>query len=292
MKTPPKCLECIINQGHKLGEILTKDLKLRARIDKAVRDYVSFLNEKNLEDSPAELSTPVYALIKEITGVEDPFNELKLLQNKNALGLYEDMMNIVNKSTNPLFTAAKISAIGNSIDCGINTTITNLETELEHALKEDFAVNDFPEFKEFLPDAKSLLLITDNAGEIVFDKCFIAFIKRYFQNIKIFVSVKSEPILNDATKEDALQVGIDKYAEIISTGSNYIGVPENHVSEKFLTLMQEADIILSKGQGNYETLEYMKHKTFFILKAKCPIIAEDIGVPINALIFKKGTNHN
>ncbi len=287
MKSSVKCLDCIVTQGNKVAEMVTNDFKLRKIINEELNKYIDKLNSQPLSDSPAILSTPIYYLIRELTGVADPFKQSKLIQNKNALLLYPDMIKLVYNSNNPLHTAAKISVIGNIIDCGINASITKLENELEEEIKLDFAIDDFNIFEEKLKTAKDLLFITDNAGEIVFDKLFIQIIKNYFPNLKIYVAVKSGPILNDATIEDASMIKLDEFSEIVTTGSDYIGIPFEYVSEDFKSLMEKVDIIISKGQGNYETLDNTLSKIFFLLKAKCPVIAEDIDVPVGSLIFKK-----
>lgn len=133
-----------------------------------------------------------------------------------------------------------------------------------------------------LKKAKSLLIIGDNAGETVFDRVLI----EDFLNLNITYAVRSEPIINDATIEDAYASGLEKCATLISTGCNAPGVILDECNEEFLNIFNNADIIISKGQGNYETLSEEKKEIFFLLKAKCPVISEKLGVSVNDYVFK------
>lgn len=282
-----KCLDCMIRQGCRLSERLTPDLSQRKIINEEIIRYVNSLGKEHQKHSPAELSTPVYNIIKSLTGVDDPFYEQKILQNKNAMMIYPDIQKIINAAEDKLHAAAKMSVVGNAIDCGIDSNIISIENQIETEAKKPFAVDDFDKFKNSLKLAEALLLISDNAGEILFDKCLLEVIKKLFPEIKLYVSVKDSPILNDATIEDAKLVGIDKVAEIVTTGSGYIGIPPTLVSKEFKNLMKRVNIILAKGQGNFETLEGAGSKFFFLLKAKCPVIADYIGVEQDSYVFMK-----
>jgi len=287
MKTDPECLDCVIRQGNKVAENLIDDPNLIETVKNGIKKYVQNLTEKEMELSPAEISTPMYYLLRDLTGIIDPFEKQKKTQNKNALAIYRDLLESVREDEDQLHKSARISVIGNVIDCGVNSDIVMLEVELETALKQPLEVDDFDEFRKFLKDAKEILLITDNAGEIVFDKCFIETLKRFYPEIKIYVSVKSYPILNDATMKDARMIGLDSVCKIVTTGSNYIGTPRRFVSKKFVELMDRVNVVLAKGQGNFETLEGSGKKFFFLLKAKCPVIARHLKVSLGAHVFKQ-----
>ncbi|MGM0366836.1 MAG: damage-control phosphatase ARMT1 family protein, partial [Actinomycetota bacterium] len=133
------------------------------------------------------------------------------------------------------------------------------------------AINDFPRFKADLKKAKNILYIGDNAGEIVFDRVFLEELIKEQKNI-VF-SVKSGPIINDATREDAEEAGINNLVKVIETGTDRSGVNFQYISEEFLKEFKKADLVISKGQANFECLDSVDKNTYFILKAKCRQVA-------------------
>jgi uncharacterized protein with ATP-grasp and redox domains len=265
--------------------MITQDEEKLLRVLRATIEYVQNLSLE--KGSPAELSSPVYFMLHEITGETDPYQEIKRQQNEIALSLYEKMKDMVRASTEPLHAAAKLAVIGNAIDCGVGFRV-DIVPEIEKGLGQDFTVDDFKQFEAHLKDGGTILYICDNAGEIVFDRIFIEEILAEQPESKVFVAVKPKPILNDATIEDAKAVGLDEIVEVMTTGSEYIGAPMDRISEEMRRLLQDADIVISKGQGNFETLDASSSKTFFLLKAKCELIARELGVPIDAIVFKRG----
>jgi uncharacterized protein with ATP-grasp and redox domains len=239
------------------------------------------------ERSPAELSSPAYFMLHKITGTDDPYEKMKKRQNEVALSIYDEMKKDVRNSDDPLHTAAKLAVIGNAIDCGVGFG-TDIIPEVEQGIKKDFAVDNFQQFKLLFSNAKSILYLCDNAGEIVFDKIFIEQMLNARPELNITAAVKPKPILNDATLDDAKTIAMDKITKVITTGSNYIGVTFHLISDELKKLFLDADIIISKGQGNFETLDTHSKKTFFLLKAKCELIANELGVPLNSIVFKQG----
>jgi uncharacterized protein with ATP-grasp and redox domains len=284
MKARVVCLVCIVRQVYSAASVITQDEGELLRIFHAIIDYVRNLG---MEESPAELSSPAYFMLREMTGVEDPFAQVKRQQNEIALTLYEKMKRMVRDSSLPLHTASRLAAIGNAIDCGVGVG-GDIIPQIERDLQQDLTVDDFKAFEAQLRTARVLLYVCDNAGEIVFDRIFIEEVLAAGPDLRIFVAVKPKPILNDATMDDARAVGLDAVASVITTGSEYIGAPLNRISAEMKRLLQDADIIVSKGQGNFETLDTDSPKTFFLLKAKCELIAEELGVPLNAIVFKQG----
>jgi len=148
-------------------------------------------------------------------------------------------------------------------------------------LQQDFALSDFHHFQKHLSKAKTILYIGDNAGESVFDRLLIE-----TMNKKTFYAVREVPVINDVTKLDALESGLDQVSEIISSGSHAPGTMLNGCSSKFNELFKKADMVISKGQGNYEGLSDERRSIFFLLKAKCPVIAQHLGVTENDIVLK------
>ncbi len=126
-----------------------------------------------------------------------------------------------------------------------------------------------------------MLIIGDNAGETIFDKVLI----EELLNLEIIYAVRSGPIINDATIEDVELAGLNRQVRLISTGCDAPGVIRTECSQEFLKIFDEADIVISKGQGNYETLSEEEREIFFLLKVKCPVIAKHIGVDSGDYVF-------
>jgi len=180
--------------------------------------------------------------------------------------------------------AIKVAIAGNIIDFGVNNRISsgfNIEEELEDTLEQDFAIFDYADFKDALKDVDEILYLADNTGEIVFDRVLIEELGK-----RVIYVVRDKPIINDATMEDALFCKMDKVARVISSGCDAPGTILRYCSKEFLTYYSRAKLIISKGQGNYETLSEEKKPVFFLLKTKCSIIANDLGCKTGDIILK------
>ena len=288
MKTYLDCIPCIMRQALDAARLSTNDEKTHSIILKQVMFFLlDFFQSDSLDNSltPPELARHVYRIIKEITKCKDPYHEIKVKYNQIVLKMYSKLKNRVENSSDPLFVAIRFAIAGNIIDFGANGGKFDLEATLKEALTLEFAVCDYDVFCDNLKVAKTLLYLGDNAGEIVFDKLLIEEILKKYK-LKVYYAVKSEPVINDATKEDAMQVKMNDVAEVIDSGSDAPGTILNLCSEKFLKIYNNADIIISKGQGNYEALsEENKKEIFFLLKAKCALIARHLGVKIGDMVL-------
>jgi len=227
----------------------------------------------SLDRAPAEISDKAVKTVCNLLANEDPYRESKHKHNQEVLKLYPRLKEVISKADDRLHTALQLASAGNIIDLGIVPTF-DIEKTIEEVLSRGFAVDHYNQMKERLPSAKNILYIGDNAGEIVFDKLLI----EELSPLPVTFAVKEGPILNDVTKEDAREVGMDKVARVISTGQQVIGVNLPEASPEFRRLFEEAEIIISKGQGNYETLDGTSDRIFFILRAKCNCVARSLGV--------------
>jgi uncharacterized protein with ATP-grasp and redox domains len=257
----------------------------RAVQENSLRQVTIYLsNEQWTKDIP-ELGTNVHRIVKRVTGNNDPYRELKDKYNQMALKLYPRLRTIVQNSKDPTLTAAKVAIAGNSIDFGPKADI-NLEQELADLLDSKLAMNDVDRLKESILNSGKVLYLADNAGETVFDRILIEeFSKR---NVDVTYAVKDAPILNDATFQDAEMAGIVGIARVASIGTDCTGILFDECSEEFLRVFRNSSLVISKGQGNYESLTDVENKEiFFLLKAKCPIIAENIGVAMNSTILMR-----
>lgn len=277
MKTYLDCIPCFFKQAlFAARAALDDDEKI-----KQVLDRIGMLvSEIPLHRPPAETGREVYRTVREVTGVDDPFAGLKAESIKKALALYPSLKEVVEISEDRLETAVRLAVAGNIIDFGANPDF-QLEQEIQEALRKEPAINHYEAFKNKLEGAREILYLADNAGETVFDKILIEVMAK-----PVIYAVRDGPVINDATVEDAIKSGLDEVAKVVSSGWDAPGVILNRCPEEFLDRFKRADLIISKGQGNYETLSSEQRPIFYLLKAKCPIIARDLGVKQGDTVIK------
>jgi damage-control phosphatase, subfamily I len=277
MKTYLDCIPCMMEQALQTGRIATKDeSKIKELLD-AVGDRVKDIP---LENTPPETATFIYQKIKEITGVNDPYKKIKEQNIQQVIDLYPYLKELVSKSDDPLLTAIRLAIAGNVIDYGANRNF-HIEDEIENALKQDFAILDYDKFKDKLYEAHTVLYLGDNAGESVFDKLLIETMGK-----PVTYVVREEPIINDVTMEDAINSGISEVAEIISSGAHTPAIILKLCNKVFIKKFNTADLVISKGQGNYEGLSDADRPVFFLLKAKCELIARELDVDMGSIVMK------
>ena len=277
MKTYLDCLPCFMSQALRAARIATKDEK---KIKELLDKVGCMIKDIPMDNTPPETGDLIYQKVREITGVEDPYKKIKESNINEALALYPKLKQVVNNSDNRLLTAIRIAVAGNVIDLGVDKEFNILE-DVEKILVQKFAIFDFEEFKSQLEKAESILYLGDNAGESVFDKILIEEL-----NKPVTYVVRDVPVINDVTVEDAISSGLDEVAEIISSGSSAPGTILNLCSDAFLEMFNKADMIISKGQGNYEGLSNVDRSVFFLLKAKCYVIANNLKVKENDIVLK------
>ncbi len=283
MRIQLDCVPCFLRQALEASRWVTKDIHIQEKI---IDDALEILKDYKKYASPPELGRKIHNLVKIHTKNPDPYKEFKIRSIEIAKKYYSHLKKFLNTKTDRLYWALKISAIGNTIDAGVYSNI-NLEECIEKELKKDFAICDVEVFEKLLKDAKSVLILGDNAGETVFDKILIEEIKKNLPDVEVFYAVRGEPIINDVTLEEAYASGLDECSKIISTGCTLPGIDFKECSQEFLEVFKKADIIISKGQGNYESLSEIKRENiFFLLKAKCPVIVSHIGTEVNSYLFK------
>jgi uncharacterized protein with ATP-grasp and redox domains len=277
MKTYLDCIPCFFKQALFAARAALDD---EERI-KQVLDRIGMLVSRiPLHSSPPETGREVYRTVREVTGINDPFKKLKAESVQQALKLYPGLKQMVEAAKDPLETAVRLAIAGNVIDFGANPHF-ELEKDIEEVLQKEPAINHYKTFAERLGSTQDLLYLADNAGETVFDKILIEVMAK-----PVIYAVRDRPVINDATVEDAIKSGIDEVARVVSSGCDAPGVILDRCSEEFLDHFKRADLIISKGQGNYETLSGEQRPVFYLLKAKCPVIARDIGVKQGDTIIK------
>ena len=272
------CLPCMLRQTLEASRLATEKIHLQEKI---LEDSIKILSHyKDYKCSP-DLCRAMHQAVKRYVCVEDPYLQIKNRDIAAAKRAYPKLERFLQKKKNTLYWVLKIAATGNIIDSAINNNI-NMEDCIEKELEKEFSVCDLELFENKLKTAKSLLIIGDNAGETVFDRV----LAQYLSSLDITYAVRSEPIINDATVEAAYASGLGNCTKIISTGCNAPGAILEECSAEFLNIFNSADIIISKGQGNFEALSGIGRQVFFLLKAKCPVISQKLGVDLNQYVFK------
>jgi len=234
-----------------------------------------------LNSTPPEMGRIIHRIVRQLTESTDPYKEIKKHHNKTALKLYPELKERIAKAKDPLLLAIKVATAGNIIDLGANSNI-NIEDEIEKIFHQDFAIFDYARFKKILKEVDQILYIGDNAGEIVFDRLLIENFKK-----KVTYVVRDKPIINDVTMDDAIFCRMNEVAKVISSGCDAPGIILKDCSDEFLDHYKKAGLIISKGQGNYETLSDVQKPIFFLLKAKCPVIARELKCKVGDIVLKR-----
>ena len=289
LKAELDCIPCILQQTINYVRHFTSDHNLQRTI---INRVLHLLQETSLDVTPPELAKRVYRLINDITRVEDPFRKIRQKDNQTILKMYQNLKNIIYDNSDPIKTAAKLAIAGNIIDYGANNGKIHMDLISKNINQVDLAVNHLDKFLKDLDGINHVLYLADNAGELVLDKLFIEMIRKFHisNDFTITVVVRGEPVINDAIIDDAKYIGMDKVAHIIDNGDDTPGTILKNCSTEMKKYYHEADLIISKGQGNYETLNDENKLIYFFLQAKCPIIANNIGVQIGDLVLMKTQN--
>jgi uncharacterized protein with ATP-grasp and redox domains len=282
MNTYLDCFPCFLRQAIEASRMVTDDAGVQRRVLNVVMEKMSTFP---LTATPPEMARVIHQTIREVTGSDDPYRLVKERSNEKALELYPKMKELVGTSEDRLLVSCKLATTGNSIDFGVpSSSFRDYHSLIESALSSPFKVDHFDEFVGCLSHASSLLYLGDNAGEIVFDRIFIEEM-RSFKDIDVIFVVRGGPIINDATYEDARHVGMEKVAKIISNGSDYPGTVLRICSKEVQELFQSEDIIIAKGQGNYESIDGDRRNLFHLFKVKCPVVANQLKVDVNDMVF-------
>lgn len=287
----PECIGCLLTQVLKSFNMLKPDTS-REDIIAVQKQVMKYLVESDLDNSSAPIvGGYFYPLIAKQLGMEDPYGAEKKRFNDLALEYYDDLKNLVKKADDPLFEAIIISALGNTIDFAAQHEM-DLINDIKTFSADDLAINDYDEFKKSMEKAKNLLIIGDNCGEIVFDKILIETIQELYPDLEVVYSVRSIPVINDNTMEDAEYVSMTAIVKVIES-SPIPGIDLSRITDEFREYFySEGGVILTKGQGNFECLykdDIGGKDLFYLLKAKCPLMERIFGVKQGSLIFKKKT---
>lgn len=281
MKTHLDCIPCFVRQTVEAVRFTTGDASIQERV---IRDVLQRVAEMNMRQSPPEMAQWIHRQIREFTDNGDPYDRVKDQFNNLGLQLLPDLRRMVHDSPCPLETAVRVAIAGNVIDFGINGSLC--EADVHNAIRESLSEplrGNLEEFAEAIRTAQSILYLADNAGEIVFDRLLI----EQLPYTKVTLAVRGAPILNDATITDAKSAGLTEIVEVIDNGSDAPGTILGDCSEEFQHHFTTADLVVAKGQGNYESLNESVQNIYFLLKVKCPVVATHLGCDVGEMILKK-----
>jgi len=279
------CIPCFVRQALDSARLATDDEQIHGQI---VREVLQLAAKLDMSQSPPAIGQQIHRLIRKLIGNTDPYRELKQRFNRLALRLCAELEERVRTSDNPLETAVRLAIAGNIIDLGVKTSIaeSDIERVIRDCLTVDFDSRQIEEFRNAVGRAEKILYLADNAGEIVFDRLLI----ERLPYEKVTVVVRGKPVINDATMEDAEFAGLTEMTEVIDNGSDAPGTMLETCSQSFRNRFEDADLIIAKGQGNYETISDLDKNIFFILQAKCPVIAKDLGCEVGEMILQKSNS--
>jgi len=284
MRTFLDCIPCFVRQALDSARLVTDDEQIH---EKVVRKVLCMVADLDMSQSPPAIGQKIHRLIRELIGNNDPYHELKQQFNRLALRLCIELAERVRTSQDPLETAVRLAIAGNIIDLGVKTSIaeSDIERIINNSLTADFDGQQIEGFRNAVSRAEKILYLADNAGEIVFDR----FLIEQIGPDKITLVVRGAPVINDATIEDAKSAGLTDLVETIDNGDDAPGTILESCSEEFRQRFDQADLIIAKGQGNFETLSDIDKDIFFILRAKCPVIAEHLGCQVGTLILRRNS---
>lgn len=290
MKTNFHCIPCIMRQTINAVDLAVEDDAIRR---KAINAILAYLQDIDYNTEPPAIGREVNRLLVEITGNKDPFRHIKVQYNKVALALMDNMRRLVFQNPDPVQTAAKLAVAGNIIDFKAGNRETHLKAISDNIGSLNFEINHFEKFLDDLKSARTILYLADNAGEIVFDRLFIEMVQRYYPELglQFTVMVRGQPVMNDATREDALMVGLDQIARVVDNGDSAPATILPNISDEARQIYEQADLVISKGVGNYEALDEETRLIYYLLRIDCPLTSVVVNAGEGNLVFKRNENY-
>lgn len=274
MKTALDCLPCLVRQSLDASRAVSADPAVHEQV---LREMLSWAAGLDHTLSPPALGQRLHRRLREVAGVEDPYRADKDRQNEMVLQLLPELEQRIETADDPFGMAVKLAIAGNVIDLGVNGHVPPdaLRASVEQALGEPVhgLVDDL---RRDIGRAQDILYLADNCGEIVFDRLLIERLPAE----KVTVAVRGRPILNDATLVDAARVGLTELVPVVDNGSDAPGTILDDCSADFQRRFETADLVIAKGQGNFESLSDVDAPIYFLFKVKCPVVADHVGEPL------------
>lgn len=277
MKIQEECIPCIVNQAIKVANMVGLEDK-----NELLRNVFAYLSQVNFKTSSTpELIGEIFTILKQVTGNEDPYKETREHYNRMFLEQLPNLEQEMSAAEDPFLEAIRYAIIGNIIDFNPihNLLLSDIDATFLRLKEAPLEINDSYLLMQEIMNSSTILYLGDNCGEICLDKILIKKIKEQNPSCHVFFATRGEAVVNDSLEEDAYFVGIEDYATIVSNGDSSLGTVLERTSKRFQEIYQNADIVIAKGQANYECLSNEDKNIYFLLMTKCSVIAKDIGVP-------------
>lgn len=276
MKTYFDCYPCFVRQALRAARLVNADETQQHLV---LQRTLALLQHLPAGATPPEIGHQVDQIVHSLIDAPDPYLEVKRTSTEQAMSLYPRLKALVSHSDDRLAAAIRVSIAGNIIDFALNDHIADLWETVERVMQQAYAIDDQAALKMYLKSAGQILYLADNAGETVFDRILIEELP-----VPVIYAVKDGPVINDATLQDALAVGLDSCATLISNGARAPGTILSLCSASFREQFENAPVIIAKGQANFETLSESGAKIFCLLQVKCPVIGADLHVPAGSIV--------
>ncbi len=287
MKTSLECISCFVRQATEAVSCCVNDESRRSDI---LRVILRELTQADWSSVAPKIGQLIHRVIRRETGVSDPYADMKRRMNQLALELLPQLQQEARLANDPCAAVVRLAIAGNLLDAGAKSGLTEdgCRSTLLRACRGECLEGASDRLFGAVAEAKRILYVADNAGEIVFDRALIEMLPMD----KVTVAVRGVPVINDATLEDALAAGLTDKVKVISNGSDAPGTILDDCSSEFRNAFEQSDLIIAKGQGNYESLSETDKHIFFLLQVKCDCVAKHLGVPAGstALCEKDGTD--
>jgi uncharacterized protein with ATP-grasp and redox domains len=279
MRTALDCFPCLLRQALEAARLVTEDAAVHERI---LREVLQWTSAMDLSLPPPLLAQRIHRRLREAAGVADPYREAKARQNRTARRLLPRFRAEAAAAADPFEAAVRFAVAANLLDMGAKSGCeeSDIPAEIEWAAKARLA-GDPQALRTAVSKARRILYLTDNAGEIFFDRLLIEHLPRG----RVTAAVRGFPAINDATREDAIAAGLDELVEVIDNGSDAPGTLLPDCSPEFRRRVGESDLILAKGQGNFESLAGAPGNIFFLFRVKCPLTARMTGEPVGTHVL-------
>jgi uncharacterized protein with ATP-grasp and redox domains len=282
MRTNHECIPCFIKQALEAAKECGLDDESAAGL---LRRTLKLVSERDWSLPPPVIARDVQRAIREMAGNPDPYLHKKIAATDEALALLPEIEETIDSAEDRFLAAVKVSIAGNVIDLGakVNRDV-DVREELLECFDAPLDVEAVDDMRLAVDAADSVLFLADNAGEIVFDRPLIEIIG----SDRVTVAVRGGPTINDATLADADRAGLCDRFDVISSGTDTPGSWLDYCSPEFVALFNGADVVISKGQGNYETLSDRARRIYFLFLVKCGVVSKDLGLPAGTFVIKAG----
>lgn len=280
------CFQCDMKQVKKISQLLALHQDEEDLLDKKVKKY---LQSCDMTKTNPEIMGDIWKLMEDITHRKNPYQKIKSYYNHYMMSLLPQIKDYIHQD---FMTALKVTIAGNLIDFSAKDNINkeDIEKIIFQAKNLSLTIDDSQELFSRLKESRTLLYLGDNCGEIVLDRLFLMMIKERYPNLQIYYGVRGKDIVNDVTLDDAKEVSMQGVATVIDNGDGSLGTVLSKISNNFQKLFWDVDVVICKGQGNYEGLmDCQKEQLYFLFMVKCAVVSKWAGVPMNSIVCQKGS---